>query len=165
MAVFLTLGILGLAILVVSLVLGDFGLPDPLGGDVLSAAAVAAFLAAFGFAGAIALGSTGTAVATVVGLAAGVAAGGLAVWLTRTLNRDQTDPTPRSSDLVGARGTVVSPVPSEGYGEISVVVHGHLTKLNARSEEPIAAGTAITVVATLSATSVMVEPVPSTPAR
>jgi len=166
MVVFLVIGALGLGVLVTSLVLGDlFDLPDALGGEVLSASAVAAFLAAFGFAGALTVEAAGTAVAAVVGVGAGVAAGGLAAWLTRAMTRDRTDPTPRATDLVGLQGTVVSAVPSEGYGEISIVVHGHLAKLHARSEEPIASGKAVTVVGTLSPTSVVVSPVPETPAR
>ena len=166
MTAFLVIGALGLGILVTSLVVGDLlDLPDGFGGDVLSTAAIAGFLAAFGFGAALGLDALGTAAASVVGVGAGVAAGGLAGWLTKALSADRTDPTPRPVDLVGLRGTVVSAVPSEGYGEVSIVVRGHLTKLNARSEEPLAAGTAVTVTSSLSPTSVVVAPLPPTPAR
>lgn len=166
MTAFLVIGALGLGILVTSLVVGDLlDLPDGFGGDVLSTAAIAGFLGAFGFGAALTAGALGTAGACVVGIGAGTAAGGLAGWLTRTLNADRTDPTPRAGDLVGLQGTVVSAVPSEGYGEISVVVHGHLTKLNARSEEPLSAGTPVTVTSSLSPTSVVVAALPPTPAR
>lgn len=166
MSSFLVIGGAGLVLLVVALIMGDvFDLPDVIGGEVLSTAAVAGFLAAFGLTGALVVGSAGTAIATGAGVVAGTGVGGLAWWLTRVLQRDRTDPTPAAGDLVGLEGTVISPIPSQGYGEISLNVHGHLTKLNARSEEPVAAGSAVTVVAALSPTSVMVQPAPGIPAR
>ena len=64
----------------------------------------------------------------------------------------------RSGDLPGRVGTVISAIPEGGFGEVSVMVAGHITKLNARAATALPAGTPVTVRAVLSATSVMVEP-------
>jgi hypothetical protein len=53
---------------------------------------------------------------------------------------------------------VISAIPEGGLGEVSIVVAGHITKLNARSSAALPAGTPVTVQAVLSAASVMVEP-------
>ena len=158
MTVFLVIGAVGLVVLLLSLLLGELfdGVFDALPGDVLSTSVVAGFLAAFGFAGGLAEGALGTAAAVLVGLVAGVAVGGGAGWLTRGLSRMRTDETPARESLVGLPGTVVTQVPSQGYGEVSVTVAGHLTKLNARADEVLFVGTPVTVTATLSPTSVMV---------
>jgi hypothetical protein len=158
MTAFIVIGVVGLLLLVVSLVLGEVfdGLFDGIGGDVISTAAVAGFLAAFGFAGAIAARTLGTTLSVLVGIVAGVVVGGVAGVVTRTLSRSQTDATPTSLAVVGLAGTVVTAVPSQGYGEVSVTVAGHLTKLNARADGELAVGTPVTVTATLSPTSVFV---------
>ena len=64
----------------------------------------------------------------------------------------------RSAGLVGRTATVLNPIPEDGYGQISLLASGHLTRLNARSAWPVDAGAEVTIVATLSATSVQVEP-------
>ncbi len=157
---FLVLGGIGIALLLVSLLVGEFldGVFDGVGGDWLSGAAVAGFLGAFGFAGALAFGATqSTALAIVVGIVAGVLIGVGVGVLTSKLREDDGS-TVRTSALVGSSGTVISEVPAgTGYGEVSVVASGHITKLNARSTEALPAGTAITIAAVLSPTSVAVE--------
>ena len=158
MTVFLVIGAVGLVVLLVSLLVGELfdGVFDALPGDVLSTSVVAGFLAAFGFAGALAVGALGTGVAVLVGLVAGGLVGGGAGWLTKSLAGLRTDATPTGAALVGLPGTVVTQIPSQGYGEVSVTVAGHLTKLNARADEVLLVGTPVTVTATLSPTSVMV---------
>lgn len=159
MTPYLVIGGIGVALLVVSLVVGEIfdGLFDALGGDLVSGASLAAFLGALGFVGALTYGSTGShGWATAAGLGAGVVIGAGAGLLTRTLNRDGDDSTVRSSALAGRDATVVSAVPEEGYGEVSIVVAGHLTKLNARAGEALPAGTPVTITAVLSPTSVQV---------
>ncbi len=90
--------------------------------------AVAGFLGAFGFAGAIVLGSTeGMVGAVLAGLAAGVVVGVLAAVATRHLQGGGDETTVRSSALVGLTGIVINDIPAQGYGEVSVVVAGHLT--------------------------------------
>lgn len=162
MVALLIIGGVGLALLLVSVLVGDHldGALDSLGaGDWLSGGALAGFIGAFGFGGAIVLGATDSLLAAILGgLLAGVAVGVAAGWLTLKLQRDGSDSTVRSAALVGVSGTVINDIPADGYGEISVVVAGHLTKLNARCPEPLPAGHAVTVEAVLSPTSVSVVP-------
>jgi membrane protein implicated in regulation of membrane protease activity len=156
---FLVLGVVGLLLLVASLVLGDVIDGVDLGPDWLSGTAVAAFLAAVGFAGALALqAGLGTTLATAVGVGAGLAAGVLAGALTRSLTREADDVTPRSGALLGSTATVVSDVPADGYGTVSLVVAGHPTRLNARASTGLRTGQQVRVSAVLSSTAVQVEP-------
>jgi len=155
---FLVIGGIGIALLLVSLVVGDVldGVLD-FGGDLFGAEAVAGFLGAFGFAGAIAMDSTdslGTSI--VVGLVAGAVIGAAAGWASRILKRGGDESNVRSSDLAGRHGTVISAIPEEGYGQVSVTVAGHITTLNARCPGGLPSGTAVTITAVLSPTSVLV---------
>lgn len=161
MTAFLVFGVVGLVLLAVSLVLGEVfeGIFDAFGSDLISGASVAAFLGAFGFTGALvvnATDSTGGAVAA--GLAAGVVVGGLAGVLTLALRKGGDESTVRSSSLLERTGAVVSAIPADGYGDVSIVVAGHITRLNARAAQALPAGTPVRVTAVLSPTSVMVEP-------
>lgn len=157
--VFLVVGGLGLALLALSLVIGETfdGLLDSIPGDLLSGAAVAGFLSAFGFVGALIQNSSGSAVAATL---AGLAAGGVVGWgvglATKQLMQGGDEATVRTASLVGHSATVVNEIPDVGYGQVSLVVAGHLTRLNARSLEPIEDGTPVTVTAVLSPTSVQV---------
>ncbi|MBM6402843.1 hypothetical protein JQN72_01105 [Phycicoccus sp. CSK15P-2] len=155
----LVIGGVGIALLLVSFLLGDLvdGFLDGIGPDALSGLAVAGFLAAFGFVGALtANAGASNAVAILAGLVAGVAAGAGAGWASTRLMRGGDEATVRSTGLVGLSGTVVEPVPDEGYGMVSVVAAGHITRLNARAAEPLPSGTAVVVTAVLSPTSVTV---------
>lgn len=159
MVAFLVIGGIGILLLLVSLVAGEVfdGLFESIGGDLLSGGAVAGFLAALGFVGALILGATDSSgLAIVGGLLAGIAMGALAGWGTKLLSKGGDDATVRSSSLVGHPGTVISAIPAEGYGQVSVVVAGHITQLNARAAEALPAGTAVVVAAVLSPTSVQV---------
>lgn len=162
MLAFLVIGGLGVALLLVSVLVGDHldGALDSLGaGDWLSGGALAGFVGAFGFAGAIALSLTNSFVAAVVvGLLAGAAVGVLVGFVTVRLQRGGDEATVRSGALVGLPGTVINDIPAEGYGEVSVVIAGHLTKLNARCAEPLSSGHGVIVEAVLSPTSVSVVP-------
>ena len=176
MTAFLVIGGVGLLLLLVSLIAGDlldgaFGavgaldahsvggefLGGDLAGTFLSGAAVSGFLAAFGFAGAGIESATGaTPLAISGGLLAGVAVGGLAGWLTKTLMRGGTDATVRSESLVGHRGSVISEIPPHGLGQVGLTVGGQLTRLNARCDRPLPAGTSVVVTAVDSPTAVTV---------
>lgn len=175
MLAFLTIGIIGLAIVLLSLLLGDLldGVFDAFdvefAGGVFSTPVIGSFLAAFGFGAALTMygagvGATGGAFA---GLASGIAIGGIALVMTRSLMHMPTDHTPAASDNVGAHGTVVTTIPEGGYGEVSLRAHGQVEKYNARGTAAIGAGQAVEVVEVLSASSVLVRPVeaepPSTP--
>lgn len=156
---FLVLGVVGLLLLVATLVLGDVLEGVDLGPDWLSGTAAAAFLAAVGFAGALALqAGLGVTAATAVGVGAGAAAGALAAVVTRALTRDVDDVTPRSGALLGSTATVVSDVPADGYGTVSLVVAGHPTRLNARATTGLRTGQQVLISAVLSSTAVQVEP-------
>src|SRR6476469_726176 len=112
----LVIGGIGIALLLVSLLLGDLldGVLDGIGPDALSGLAVAGFLAAFGFVGALVLDAGASVpVAILAGLVAGVAAAAVAGLATRRLMRGGDESTVRSSRLVGLTGTVVEAVPAD----------------------------------------------------
>jgi hypothetical protein len=158
---FLVLGVVGLALVVVSMIVGDiaegafgaldFGIPTPV---------IGAFLAAFGFGGALILSATsaGSVVAAFGGLGSGVVVGGISLVFTKSLMNMPTDEPVRAGDLVGHTATVVTRIPDGGIGEVSLSVRGQLQKLGARSTVAISAGSRVTVTAVTSPTSVVVEP-------
>ena len=155
----LAIGGVGIVLLLVSFVLGDLvdGIFDGVGPDGLSGLAVAGFLAAFGFVGALVLDAGASSpVAIVAGLLAGAAAGAGAGYASTKLMQGGDEDTVRSAGLVGLPGNVVEAVPENGLGVVSVVASGHITRLNARADEPLPAGSAIVVTGVLSPTSVTV---------
>lgn len=166
MSAFLIIGAIGLAMVLASLVLGDLfgGLFDALsldaGGGVFSTPVIGAFLAAFGFGAALVMYATGVGIGggALAGLGGGGVVGGVALALMRSLMEMPTDPTPRATDVLGSRGTVVTDIPEQGYGEVSLRQHGTITKSNARATERVVAGEAVEVVEVLSASSVLVRP-------
>ncbi len=158
MTIYLVLGVAGLAFLLVSLLAGEFldGVLH-LGGDWFSSAAVAAFVSAFGFCASLAESADlGTPATLGLGVAAGALVAAGTAWLTRTLKDGATDQTPRTSDVIGYDGVVVSAIPEAGFGVVNIIVGGHLTRLNARAVETIETGAAVTVVGVLSPTAVSV---------
>ncbi len=163
MIVFVVVGAIGVAIVVVSLLFGDVldGVLESahfdVGDGLLSTPVLGAFLTAFGFGGALLLnGMESLAWATGGGVAAGVALGGITAWFVRVLVNMPTDATPRTSDLVGSLGTVVTPIPANGFGEVTVRTAGQRVKLNARADGAVATGTTVVVVDVTSPTSVVV---------
>lgn len=159
MTLFLVIGGIGILLLLITLVLGDF-LDGALefGGDLISGPAVAAFLGAFGFGGALALNAgAGTGVAVVVGLVVGALIGLGAGFASAQLNKGGDESNVRTASLVGRDATVVTAIPDGGFGTVSIVAAGHITSLNARAGETVAAGTPVRITAVLSPTSVAVE--------
>jgi membrane protein implicated in regulation of membrane protease activity len=136
------------------------------GGAELSLPMIAGFLGAFGFGGAIVaslLPGAGAATwlaATVVGLIAAVPASWLAGRLLQAAVNLRTDATLSSSHLLGTEGVIISPVPADGLGEVRLGVAGQPMKFYARSDQPLALGTRVFVIAVPSPTSVLVEPTP-----
>ncbi|MFE6486023.1 hypothetical protein ACFVGN_24255 [Streptomyces sp. NPDC057757] len=163
---FLGLGVAGVLLLALSLVFdgvfeGLFEGVDALDGlfdGWLSLPVVAGFVSMVGFAGAIAMGSTGVGAvgATVVGVPAGVATGWVTYRLSRALLNDGSGAAPRGDDLIGASGSVVTDIPAEGYGEVLVRRGGQPVKLAAKSPAPVARGAEVWVEETLSQTAVSV---------
>src|SRR5258705_4534340 len=116
---FLFIGGLGLALLAVSLLLGDvlhLGHPDADGP--FSVPSVAGFVGAFGFGGAIVAALTGGGLLSLVaGLVTGIviaipsAIGTMALAPMASPMRTHATPTP--SDPVGRLGGVVTPIPAQ----------------------------------------------------
>jgi len=163
MTAFLIIGGVGLAIVLASLVLGEFleGVFEGAdAGGVLSTPVIGAFLAAFGFGAALILYSTDSSMAPAAlgGLVSGGVVGGLAMLITKNLMSMPTDEPVRSADLVGQKATVVTPIPANGLGEVSLVFRGQMMKMSARSGEAVSAGMSVKVTAVTSPSSVVVEP-------
>lgn len=161
MTAFLVVGALGVALLVLALVVGDVldGAFEGLSAGFFSTEALAAFLGALGFGGALALSATGsTSLAVVIGLVLGGGLAWLAARASRLLHGDGTTDVVRTSDLLEKMGSVVSDIPEGGFGVVSLSVGGHLTRLNARSSQAVPAGTRVSVTRVVSPTAVEVEP-------
>jgi membrane protein implicated in regulation of membrane protease activity len=157
---FLVLGGVGLLVVAIGVLGGELLDAIDVGPDWLSPLTVGAALSAFGFGGAIAASLTdGNATAGLVyGGATAVAVAGLAIWLTRLLDRDEADPATTSAALLGSCATVVDDVPADGYGTVRTTVAGAMTRLNARAGTALPRGTDVRIVDVLSPTSVLVEP-------
>jgi membrane protein implicated in regulation of membrane protease activity len=170
---FLGIGCLSLLLLVLSLIGGHLHLGHlhvghlhaSHGGDglTLSLPALAGFIGAFGFGGAIAAELApghDALIASAVGLLAAVPTAWGAGRLVEAAANMRTDATVTSGDLVGSTGVIISPVPADGYGEVRLTVAGQPLKFNARAAQPLAIGTHVFVIEVPSPTSVLVEPTP-----
>lgn len=162
---FALLGSIGLVIVVASLVLGDLleGLFESLdidvGGGMFSTPVIGSFLAAFGF-GALLIqtsSDSGPGIAAVGGAAGGLVMGAIALWITRSLMHMATDDSVRTEDVVGKTAVVVSAIPADGLGEVSLVHLGQRLKYSARAGSAIPYGAEVVVVAVTSSSSVVVE--------
>ncbi len=159
---FLVIGFIGLVVLGISLVAGDLfdGALDALAGDAFSSAVLGAFVAATGFGGAAAEAIGAPAVVAIpAGVAAGVVFAWFAWWLTRLIKDGGSDATLTIDDALGRDGRVVTEIPADGFGVVSVLIGGHTLRLNARAEEPLGPGTDVHVTSVLSPTAVTVTPV------
>lgn len=162
MTFFLIIGILGIVLIVVSLivgeVLGDL-FSDFDGGGVLSTPVIGSFLAAFGFGAALIDYATDLHKGTVAlgGLLSGLFIGGIALLLTRSIMNMPTDEPIKSANMVGLQGTVITAIPQDGFGEVSVPFHGQIMKVSARATSPLRNGTLVRVTAVMSPTSVVVK--------
>jgi membrane-bound ClpP family serine protease len=158
----LVIGLVGLALVAVSLVLGDLfdGAFDALAGDVFSSAVIGGFVSAFGFGAALMQGIGTPAVVSVpVGIGAGVVVGSLAWWLTKLVKDGGSDATLTADDALGRSGRVISAIPAEGFGAVRLMIGGHSVQLNARAETPLDPGAEVHVTRILSPTAVLVAPV------
>ncbi|GAB2567751.1 hypothetical protein [Leucobacter ruminantium] len=158
--VFLVIGIAGALLLLVSLLLdGIFDALD-FGDGPLSLTTIAAFTAIFGFAAFACVGAgMSTSLASVLGALAGLLGGAAAWWLTRLIRGAESNTAVSGDELVGSVGSVVLAIPATGLGEVALVRHGERISLSAVSDRPIARGTAVRIVQTVTSTSVRVEPV------
>lgn len=158
---FLVIGGIGLAVLLVSLVIGEFfEVGGPLDSDVFSVASIAAFTAAFGFGAAGAQELAGNnLVAVPVGVVLGIAFAWFTVWLTRLVRGLRTDDAVNTRSLIGHEAKVLTPIPADGHGQVVLRAAGHPVTFSARSGQPIAAGARVWVSEVLSATAVAVSPI------
>lgn len=174
MTPFLVIGGIGLVLLVLSFVLDEalgevFNVLDS---DLLSGTALGGFVTTFGFVGAL-IRPFGLVPAVAGGVLAGVAVFAGVIWATRALMRGDDEGNVRTADLVGAEGTVITDIPLDGLGQVSVVIAGHLMRISARNtvaatlqdsvygpgvQSTLPAGTKIVVTGVLSPTAVEVAP-------
>lgn len=159
MMLFVVVGVVGVAALALTLVFD--GVLDffDVGDGMLSAPAMASFLGAFGFAGALAQYSgLGPAASTAVGTLAGAVIGAGAGMAAKSLMRMPTDATPSAGDYVGRDGVVITAVTPGGVGEVSVSLGGQPVKVSARGadESALPVGTNVVVVTSLSPTLMQV---------
>jgi len=161
---FLIVGGLSVALLLVAVVVGDFVHLGGIDADgPFSLPAIAGFLGGGGFGGAIASallpGSMPDAARLAVSLAAAGAValplGWGALRFAAGLMHLRTDETLTSANLLGVQGIVVTAIGS-GFGEVRLTVGGHTLKYNARSQQPLPAGTPVYVIDVPSSTSVEV---------
>jgi len=165
--VFLVLGFVGLALVVLSLLVGDHleaafgGAFNGLEGDVFSTAVLGGFVSAFGFGAAAADGGgLPTLPALVIGGVSGVVVGWFAWWLTKLVKDGPSDGTVSIGDTVGQVGKVLTAIPGgASYGVVRVSVGGHVMQCNASSLLAIEAGTEVSITGVLSPTAVTVAPV------
>lgn len=158
MLVLLVVGGVGLLLLLGGLLVGDAldGLLDGLAPGSGLTPALGAGLAALGFGGALLLGPYGPTVAVLAGSVLAVVLGAGAYALTRAVLGHDVPPV-RTSDLVGVFGTVLTPIPAGGLGEVVLPQAGSRVKLSARSHEPVPSGVPVYVTEVLSSTSVAVQ--------
>lgn len=159
-AVYLSIGVVGLVLLLLTFIIGELidGIMDSVGPDYLSGTTVAGFLSTLGFVGLWVYDATSNSgLASGVGFVAGLGMGALAGWASTKLMKGGDEDTVRTAGLVGLTGNVVADIPADGMGQVSVVAAGHITRLNARAEKPLSAGSAVVVTSVLSPTSVIVE--------
>lgn len=141
MTLFIILGAVGLALLVVSLIFGD--LFDLDGGGLVSVPAIAVALVLFGASGAITTAAHLDPVwVYVVAAACGVVAYGLSALLVRSLSRS-SDGTPR--DVTDDTGIAMSDITGSS-GEVSLDGAGEIERRMAFADETIPQGTRIRVV-------------------
>ena len=159
MRVFVVVGIVGAALLVVFLLFDDFLdglLPDA---DWISGPVIGAFLAAFGIVGWTATASVDapTWLASILGIAGGVAIGYGAYRASQALMHSPTDATPNAAALVGKEGRVVTGAPPGQLGEVLLTVGGQPVKLFAVCDDELVRGSTVVVIEAASATTVLVE--------
>lgn len=158
--IFLVIGIVGGVLLLVSLLLDGIFDAFDFGDGPLSLTTIAAFTAIFGFTSFASVGAgMPTSAAAVVGALAGLVGGLAAWWLSRFIRSAESNTAVSGSDLVGAEGAVVLAIPAGGLGEVAVIRNGERISLSATAAAPVARGSAVRVIQTITSTSVRVEPI------
>lgn len=158
---FLTIGIIGIILLLISVLLDGVFEFLSAGDGPLSLTTIAAFGSTFGFGGYATIGAGGTpAVASLVGVSIGLVGGVLAWLITRFFSKATTSAAISSSTVDGTIASVILRIPGdEYYGEISFSRNGQRFSFAALAQEPIPVGSTVEVVTVLSESSVMVRKV------
>lgn len=153
---YLTIALIGLAILILSVLLdGLFDFLD-FGDGILSVTTFSAFITIFGFVGVICTNLTLTAgitllISTLSGLT-------VATLTMRMMKKMTTPDTLNSTTVIGRTGTVTLPLnPPNNLGEISVPYQGESQYYTAIADTPIPLGTEVTVTQVLSPTNVKIQ--------
>lgn len=162
MTVYLICASVGVIFLVLSLVFGgdhDVGthmdhhsMGDGHGGDsinLFSVRSITAFLATLGAIGALCLYyGMGNTPSLLVGAGAGLLMAFVAAKTMQMAMKQQISSTLSISDFVGVVGTVTTPIPAEGVGEVEVVLGGQRKHFTASSQDrtPIGQNASVTVI-------------------
>ncbi len=168
---FLIIGLVGAAVLVVLQFFGHdgngvhdtdaghFSVDEQASGpSPLSLRTVSIFLMLFGFAGWLSLYyHQSVAASSAVGVLAGLAAASLAYMFFRLLYLQQGDSTPAFDQFVGLEAQVITAIPEDGIGEVSLVWKGQNRTVLARSTANIPLGHIVRVMQAFG-DSVVVEP-------
>ncbi len=136
MTPFFVIGAIGLVVLVTAIIADEAvsQVFSALESDLFSGTVIGAFVTTFGFSSGIATAQNLSMLPAIgVGIATGVVFGAAAWWATRFLMRSSEEGAVRTADLVGSMASVVTDIPADGFGQINVVVDGHITRLSARA--------------------------------
>ena len=170
---FLVVGGLGAAVLIVQIALSLFGLDHELPGDadlsaaldLLSVRALSAGAATFGIGGLAGLQlGLPSFFALVLGVLGGVAMSVVTAWLTRQLFRLESSGSLDLQNAIGSAGRVQLSVPAAmgGAGRVQFEVQGRTLELKAVSHgDPLPVGTPVTIVGLIDDDTVEVMPTPT----
>jgi hypothetical protein len=152
MIVYLSLAIVGLALLLISALFGhhvDFHADiDESGGGFLSVRAMAVFFLAFGTIGAIARHYELSHVASSTwGILSGILMVGVYLLSMQLVKSQQASSLVAEADLVGLTARVTVTIPAEGFGEVSCTMKAQTNRRMARSAHgtPIAEGAVVRI--------------------
>lgn len=132
----------------------DF-LPDS---EWFSLTGIAAGVAMFCFtAGALEAAGVGFGIAAIPGAIAALAVIVGVSWLIYRLRNSTAGPDSSIHSLVGSTGSVITPIPAGGTGEVDVRHGGERQRFNAVSDDEVPAGAQVSVVGVVSPTCLRVQ--------
>jgi len=156
---FLIIGIIAVVLLVLSFALEGIFEAFDFGDGPLSLTTISAFGAVFGFVGYASVGAGASpALATLAGALTGVL-GGFGAWrFAKFFENSSSSASIRSDSLTGEFAMVILRINGgDSLGEVALMQNGIRHTFAAMSAEPIAVGTKVVIIATISDSSVMVE--------
>lgn len=158
--VFIVIGVIGVAILLLTVLFDDVldaVLPES---EWISGPVIGAFLAAFGLFGWGLDSGAGASrsVAVLGGIGGGIVLGYFTYRLARVLWAMPTDATPTTERTVGAEARVVTAIKAGATGEVVLRLGGQPVKYTATADIDVPTGASVVVVAVESNTKLRVEP-------